>query len=514
MTLPLTPLKRKEVAEFPLHHQLSKKQRRVKSRPSKSENAIASQVRAPRPEGEIDKTSSIEGKKLKIMLQKIHQRVDEKKPAKSDISDSGYSSTPKATIRSPAEWSSQSSAVLHLEPEQVDCHSVEYVEHADLSRIAQSEVDQFITSNCIKIVDPSAKCANYRPILAFVHLPNYATYTSIFSSFSSPTPIQSATWPYLFARRDVVGVAETGSGKTLAFGIPCISRLSSLSPKDRKRVCAVVVSPTRELACQIYEQLALLAKQVGLRVACVYGGVPKDDQRVAVRKAQIVVATPGRLNDLLAEGALDLSAADYVCLDEADRMLDRGFEDDIKKILEAVAPGPERQTVMFTATWPMSVRELASTFMKSPVQVYIGNNPNGDLRANDRIEQLVEVMDPRNKDLRLVQLLREHQKGSKKSRVLVFCLYKKEATRVENHLRMKGFNVAGIHGDLSQAKRTTSLQSFRTGEVPILVATDVAARGLDIPAVRLVINVTFPLTGEDYVHRIGRYDHIFLWERD
>jgi ATP-dependent RNA helicase DBP3 len=237
----------------------------------------------------------------------------------------------------------------------------------------------------------------------------------------------------------------------------------------------------------------------------VYGGVPKDEQRKALKTADIVVATPGRLNDLINEGCADLSKARYVVLDEADRMLDKGFEEEIRKIINTTPDIGKRQTLMFTATWPESVRTLASTFMRHPVKIAIGDNPTGDLRANTRIVQKVEVVDPRNKEYRLLQLLKQYQSGAQKDdRILVFALYKKEATRVEGFIRSKGFRVAGIHGDLSQEQRTRSLDAFKKGSTPILVATDVAARGLDIPAVRLVINCTFPLTVEDYVHRIGR----------
>src|SRR2546423_8827717 len=166
-------------------------------------------------------------------------------------------------------------------------------------------------------------------------------------------------------------------------------------------------------------------------------------------------------------------------------MLDKGFEEDNRKIIKATPPIEQRQTLMFTATWPESVRELATTFMKSPVKITIGDNPYGDLRANTRIVQKVEVLDPRGKDMRLLQLLKQYQSGKQKDdRILVFCLYKKEATRVENFIRAKGIKVAGIHGDLSQIQRTTSLEAFKSGKTPVLVATDVAARGLDIPAVK------------------------------
>ena len=184
-------------------------------------------------------------------------------------------------------------------------------------------------------------------------------------------------------------------------------------------------------------------------------------------------------------------------------MLDKGFEEPIRQIITQCPK--KRQTLMFTATWPPSVRELASTFMVSPVKITIGDNVSGELRANIRIKQVVEVVDPRAKEQRLLQLLRQYQSGKNKDdRILVFCLYKKEAMRIEQFIQRSGFRVGGIHGDLSQDKRTASLQAFKEGKVPLLVATDVAARGLDIPAVKVVINVTFPLTAEDYVHRIGR----------
>jgi len=240
-------------------------------------------------------------------------------------------------------------------------------------------------------------------------------------------------------------------------------------------------------------------------VACVYGGVPKDEQRKEVRTAAIVVATPGRLKDLLQEGAMGLEAVEYLVLDEADRMLDKGFEADIKEIVSQMPDSRTRQTAMFTATWPKEVRELAATFMKAPVNVTVGGSASADPRANPRIKQVVEVVDNFGKEPRLLQLLNEHQRGTKTNdRILVFCLYKKEAMRIERFIRSRGFNVAGIHGDMSKRDRESSLDAFKSGKVALLVATDVAARGLDIPAVKLVLNVTFPLTVEDYVHRIGR----------
>ncbi|TVY45041.1 ATP-dependent RNA helicase [Lachnellula occidentalis] len=414
----------------------------------------------------------------------------------------------KAEKRSKAENTDMTPAVS-TEPatvaKPVQAFGDSYTEDSALTALSQAEVDKFLADNFISISDPQSSTPAFRPILNFDYLPiSDPAQRAPFKNFKAPTPIQAAAWPYLLAGRDVIGVAETGSGKTMAFAVPCVRYILSLPAKQRnKGARAVIVAPTRELAMQSYEQIMLLAKVSGLQAVCVYGGVPKDEQRRSLKTADIVVATPGRLNDLINEGYADLSRAKYVVLDEADRMLDKGFEEEIRKIINTTAT--ERQTLMFTATWPESVRDLASTFMKTPLKIAIGDNPTGDLRANTRIKQEVEVVDPRNKEYRLLQLLKQYQSGAQKDdRILVFALYKKEATRVEGFIRQKGFRVAGIHGDLSQEQRTRSLDAFKKGETPILVATDVAARGLDIPAVKLVINCTFPLTVEDYVHRIGR----------
>ncbi|KAE9988492.1 hypothetical protein EG328_010531 [Venturia inaequalis] len=378
-----------------------------------------------------------------------------------------------------------------------------YKEASGLSDMPQADIDAYLSSKEITIADDSGD-KHLRPITNFKYLPvTDKAERAPFAAFKSPTPIQAAAWPYLLDGRDVIGVAETGSGKTMAFGVPCLRYIKSLADKDQGGVKAVMVSPTRELALQIAEQLEKLATPAGLKVVCVYGGVDKQPQKTALRTAHIVVATPGRLNDLIEEGSANLSQAAYVVLDEADRMLDVGFEQAIRKIIGATRS--QRQTLMFTATWPQSVRELASTFMKKPVKIIIGDNPTGELRANTRITQVVEVVQQFDKQQRLLQLLKEHQSGAKKNdRILVFCLYKKEADRIEHFVRDRGFKVAGIHGDLSQQQRIQSLDAFKKGDVSILVATDVAARGLDIPNVMAVINVTFPLTVEDYVHRIGR----------
>ena len=470
-------------------HKLSKEERRALKRAKKEQekvdsitNAITAEQRA---HDEKDGLSKAERKALK------QTRKAERKARKSVLVEAGDDTT---SVSAPARDG--------LSPTQTTS-DVAYREHEDLAALSQAEIDAFVSEHLLSVEDSLRQ--NYRPIVSFKHLPvGPEIDRSQFASFSTPTPIQAACWPYLFAGRDVVGVAETGSGKTFAFGVPCVRYIARLGKKERRNIKACIVSPTRELAMQIYEQLAKLATPAGLKVTCVYGGVNKDAQRETLAGTHIVVATPGRLNDFLQEGSIDLSNATYLVLDEADRMFDKGFEPEVRKIASATA-STGRQTLMFTATWPESVRNLANTFMDKPVKVTIGGNASGELRANARIVQEVEVIEEREKQSRLIELLKQYQSGKNKTdRILVFCLYKKEATRIEDFIRRKGFPVAGIHGDLNQQKRTESLDAFKRGTVPLLVATDVAARGLDIPAVKLVINVTFPLTVEDYVHRIGR----------
>lgn len=364
------------------------------------------------------------------------------------------------------------------------------------------------------IANPIAKGTPLRPILEFSQLPKTTLISKKpFGSYKEPTPIQAASWPFALSGQDVVGVAETGSGKTMAFAVPCVeSLLRTEKPKKNRGDLAtypraVIVSPTRELAMQTHEAVSTLAALVGLSTVCFFGGASKDAQRALLQQkggADIVVATPGRLKDFLNEGCVSLSEATFAVLDEADRMLDTGFEQDIKLILGSCKPREQRQTLMFTATWPTEVRALAETFMVNPVKITIGGRSrNGDdesgdgargmeLQANTRISQTVEVLDdPRGKEARLYQILQDwYKKNGKKDRILVFCLYKKEAVRVEKFLEWKGIQVGAIHGDLGQEQRTRSLEAFKANTVSVLVATDVAARGLDIPEVKLVINVT------------------------
>lgn len=305
----------------------------------------------------------------------------------------------------------------------------------------------------------------------------------------------------------------------------------------------LVLAPTRELAMQSHVVLAEFGTLLNLSSLVVYGGVPKYAQKDAFRKGvDIVVATPGRIKDLINEGVCVLNKVSQLVLDEADRMLgksycsnkfnyfprsiltcalchlDMGFEEDVRFIISQCKDKTEgRQTQMFSATWPAVIQKIALEYMINPVRVYVGfeaivgsngdNEVDDSLSANKRVTQTVEVIDDRAREGRLRALLDKYgKKSSKKNpyRILVFALYKKEAARLEMNLKRQGWDVTSIHGDKAQDARTTALASFKSGETPMLVATDVAARGLDIPNVELVINFTFPLTIEDYVHRIGR----------
>ncbi|KAJ7171735.1 P-loop containing nucleoside triphosphate hydrolase protein [Mycena crocata] len=376
-----------------------------------------------------------------------------------------------------------------------------------------AEAAAFLAEHSITIHTPPGE-EELPPILAFPQLAIPSELRSCFEGFSAPTPIQACTWPPALLGRDVVGIAETGSGKTLAFGIPALTRLITAPPPsdNSSTISVLVVAPTRELALQTHDTLSTLGEPLGIASVAVFGGVPKEPQvrmlrNLNKRKAgpqlttRVVVGTPGRILDLVQEGACDLSNVNYLVLDEADRMLDKGFENDIRNIISNTKQGAERQTMMFSATWPDAVRRLASTFQQNPVRVTVGSD---DLTANSRVTQVVEVFDDtRSKDNRLLGHLRAlgHKKttktGGEEARIL-------EASRVEQRLRQEGYSVGALHGDLSQSARMEALDAFKNGTTGLLVATDVAARGLDIPNVGAVINYTFPLTIEDYIHRIGR----------
>ncbi|KAG4139984.1 hypothetical protein ERO13_D07G228500v2 [Gossypium hirsutum] len=316
------------------------------------------------------------------------------------------------------------------------------------------------------------------------------------AGFSAPTPIQAQSWPIALQGRDIVAIAKTGSGKTLGYLVPGFMHIKRCGNDSQMGPTVLVLSPTRELATQIQDEAQKFGGSSRITCTCLYGGAPKGPQlREIERGVDIVVATPGRLNDILEMRRVSLQQVSYLVLDEADRMLDMGFEPQIRKIVKEVPT--RRQTLMYTATWPREVRKIAADLLVNPVQVNIGNID--ELVANKSITQNVEVLAPMVKHRRLEQILRSQEPGSK---IIVFCSTKKMCDQLARNLSQ--FGAASIHGDKSQADRDYVLGQFRSGRSPVLVATDVAARGLDIKDIRVVINYDFPTGVEDYVHRIGR----------
>ncbi|KAJ4961644.1 hypothetical protein NE237_021554 [Protea cynaroides] len=317
------------------------------------------------------------------------------------------------------------------------------------------------------------------------------------AGFSAPTPIQAQSWPIALQSRDIVAIAKTGSGKTLGYLIPGFIHLKRRRNNSQQGPTVLILSPTRELATQIQDEAVKFSRSSRISCTCLYGGAPKPPQlRELDRGADIVVATPGRLNDILEMRRISLRQVSYLVLDEADRMLDMGFEPQIRTIVKEIPA--QRQTLMYTATWPKEVRKIAADLLVNPVQVNIGNID--ELVANKSITQYVEVVAPMEKQRRLEQILRSQEPGSK---CIVFCSTKKMCDQLARTLARQ-FGAAAIHGDKSQGERDYVLNQFRSGRSPILVATDVAARGLDIKDIRVVLNYDFPTGIEDYVHRIGR----------
>jgi len=373
-----------------------------------------------------------------------------------------------------------------------------YVEHEDVTSMSKEEVRKCREKLQIA-VENLPKGMEARPVQSFKQAGFPKSLDAVTAGFRQPSPIQSQAWPIVLAGHDLVGIAATGSGKTLAFGLPAITHILGQKGRNEKGPRCLILAPTRELCQQIGEVMETACEACGLKCAVVYGGVPKSQQISDLRAgAEVVTATPGRLEDLVESGYCNLQDVSFLVLDEADRMLDLGFLPHIRNIVLNIRS--DRQTVMFSATWPQEVQSLAVDFMWRPVKCTVGSE---GLSAARSVSQTVEVIDPKEKDARLDAVLRKYH-ASRKNRVLIFVLYKKEAERVEQLLQRRGWECAGIHGDKSQADRTKAVQRFKDGKCPLLIATDVAARGLDIPDVEYVINYTFPLTSEDYVHRIGR----------
>jgi ATP-dependent RNA helicase RhlE len=317
--------------------------------------------------------------------------------------------------------------------------------------------------------------------------------------YTEPTPIQSQAIPLILEGKDIMGGAQTGTGKTAGFTLPMLQRLqphanTSVSPA-RHPIRALVLVPTRELAAQVYESVKAYGKYLPLRCAVVYGGVNMDPQVKDLRAGiEILVATPGRLLDHVQQKTMNLSKVEILILDEADRMLDMGFLPDIKKIL-ALMP-EERQSLMFSATFSEEIKKLADKLLKQPMLIEVA-------RRNSISELVTHVVHPVERD-RKRELLSHLIKKTDLKQVLIFVRTKHGASRLAQQLDKDGITATSIHGDKSQPQRTQALAEFKDGTVRALVATDVAARGLDIEDLPHVVNFELPTTPEDYIHRIGR----------
>ncbi|MFN9580252.1 MAG: DEAD/DEAH box helicase [Novosphingobium sp.] len=318
--------------------------------------------------------------------------------------------------------------------------------------------------------------------------------------YSDPTPIQRQAIPALLEGRDLLGIAQTGTGKTAAFSLPSLHRLAA-NPKARSNASCrmLVLSPTRELAAQIAENMRGYAKYLNLSVQCVFGGIPVGKQaRALVPGCDILVATPGRLLDLIDQRALTLRNVEIFVLDEADQMMDLGFIVPLKRVANMLPK--ERQSLFFSATMPKAIAELGKQFIQNPVRVEV----TPQATTAERVDQFITFVNQSEKQALLSLRLRAGLADGSIERALVFTRTKHGADRVVRHLTTAGVNAAAIHGNKSQAQRTAALLAFRKGTTPVLVATDIAARGIDVTGVSHVFNFELPNVPEQYVHRIGR----------
>ena len=313
--------------------------------------------------------------------------------------------------------------------------------------------------------------------------------------YTTPTPVQQQSIPPLLDGRDVLGVAQTGTGKTAAFALPVLQIIERRRTQGKRYIRALILSPTRELAAQIDERFDAYSKNMDIRHRVIFGGVKQNPQVRDLNKGlDILVATPGRLLDLIGQGFIDLSNVEFFVLDEADRMLDMGFIRDIEKVLKLLPK--KRQNLLFSATMPKSIAKLAGSFLNNAVMVDVSPKE----MTVDRIEQKIMFLRKADKRRLLVKLIKEQ----KVERGIVFTRTKHGANRLVKQLGQSNLSAAAIHGNKSQGARTRALAGFKDGTIPILVATDIASRGIDVEGITHVFNYDLPNEPESYVHRIGR----------
>ncbi|KAH0816451.1 hypothetical protein GEV33_006340 [Tenebrio molitor] len=373
-----------------------------------------------------------------------------------------------------------------------------YIPHNNVKNRTEQEVDSYR-----EVKDIIVRGSNVpSPNVCFEegNFPEYIMQVILKQGFAEPTAIQSQGWPVVMSGRDLVGIAQTGSGKTLAYMMPAVVHINNQQrPQRGEGPIALILAPTRELAQQIQKVAHEFGSTTMVRNTCIFGGSPKGPQaRDLERGVEIVIATPGRLIDFLEKGTTNLQRCTYLVLDEADRMLDMGFEPQIRKIIQQIRP--DRQVLMWSATWPKQVQALAEEFLVDYIQVNIGGL---SLAANHNIKQIVEVCEENDKEEKLCKLLKEIGSDCC-NKIIVFVETKKKVDDITKCIRREGYAAISIHGDKSQPERDYVLSEFRNGKSSILVATDVAARGLDVEDVKYVINFDYPNSSEDYVHRIGR----------
>ena len=313
--------------------------------------------------------------------------------------------------------------------------------------------------------------------------------------YTKPTPVQALSIPPLIKGRDVLGVAQTGTGKTAAFALPVLHRLSEKDIDGRRQIRGLVLSPTRELAAQIGERFSAYSEHVDIRHKVIFGGVNQNPQVKALQKGvDLLVATPGRLLDLIGQGHIDLQHVEFFVLDEADQMLDMGFIRDIKKILNLLPR--RRQNLLFSATMPKSIADLAGSFLNNAVKVDVSPKEV----TVDRIAQKIMFVRKSDKRRLLVEIIKRERVG----KAIVFTRTKHGANRLVKQLAQSRIEAAAIHGNKSQSARTKALESFKSGKTNVLVATDIASRGIDVDNITHVFNYDLPNEPESYVHRIGR----------
>ena len=313
--------------------------------------------------------------------------------------------------------------------------------------------------------------------------------------YTVPTPVQEQAIPLLLKGHDVLGVAQTGTGKTAAFALPVLQIMARKEIKGRRKIRTLVLTPTRELAAQINQRFAAYSEHLSIYHQVIFGGVSQKPQVKSLRRGiDILVATPGRLLDLIEQGFIDLGSIEFFVLDEADRMLDMGFIRDIKKVIKLLPK--KRQNLLFSATMPSSIADLANSFLNDAVMIDL----SPEEITVERIEQSVMFVEKQSKINLIIDIINENQI----KRGIIFTRTKHGANRLVKKLDRSGIESAAIHGNKSQGARTRALAAFRNGDIPLLVATDIASRGIDIEGVTHVFNYDLPNEPESYVHRIGR----------